>query len=229
MRLVSKSVLLAVAAFALSGVAAAAASASAAPEWLLNGGPVTESKPVTDSATAFTIRRTENGTENEESFTCALSGKGTVSAKGVGAITAWNLTSCVRHLKGEPSPECEAGTLSGPTALHLPWKTQLVRTVSESVRNEVHSEKEAVLGFTWQCKVKYIIGNRLYSVSCHAFRQENNLTSELGGSVWEAWEWIPSPELECERSLGSEKLKITYVTLHSGNHVKAEKGELSFK
>ncbi len=225
MRLVFKGMLLAVAALALSGVAAAAASAETH-EWLLNGNPVTTSTPVTDSATQFTVRRQEKGGGEEETVTCALSGKGTVSAKGVGAITGWGLTSCERH--GTAGLTCEAGTLSGPTALNLPWKTQILNTegIGVPVYNEVHAEKG--VAFTWQCKIKNIIGTFLYKVTCVGPDQRNELKHELG-QVGERWAFIPSPEMSCERSLGSEKLETGAAIVVSATHLKAEKGELSFK
>ncbi len=215
MRLMSKSVLIVVAALALTGVTAAAASAH---EWLVNGGPVKESTSVTDTATEFTVIRQEEG-GGEEIYTCALSGKGTVSAKGAGSITAWNLTSCIGSPK-LPYGECEAGTKSGPTALHLPWTTQLSEESSGPVYNVVTGE----IGFTWQCKDKSLLGSKLYKVTCNHVGERAELTKEPVGERW----LVPSSGLlKCERELGSEKLKTGEAVLRGASILKAENKELS--
>jgi hypothetical protein len=211
-----------VAALALSGITAAAASAEPPPEWLLNEAPVTTSTPVTDTATGFTINRQEEGDQGAETVTCALSGKGTVNAKGAGTITAWNETSC--RGVGGGGFECEAGTVSASGA-KLPWTTQLALTT------EVSDVNNRVNGFelTWQCQAKWLgTGPKLFKVTCSDSFVSNWLeTTEKG--LGEGWNWIPSAELRCVRTWGS-------VNYGSGDAVvrgnftllKGEKGTLSY-
>jgi hypothetical protein len=226
MRSVSKSVLLAVAALALSGLTAAAASAETAPEWLLNGASVTTSTPVTDTATEFVIHRQEEGrgAEDEEVVNCTLSGKGTVNAKGAGTITAWNETSC--RGVGRSEFECEAGTVSASGA-KLPWTTQLVLTTE---RSDVNNE---VKGFelTWQCQAKWLgIGPKLYKVTCYDGFVSNWLETNEKGQLGEEWNFDPSAELHCVRTWGSENRGSGAATVRRNfTLLKGEKGTLSYR
>jgi hypothetical protein len=211
------------AALALTGVTAATASAEETGVWLLNGAQVKESTSVTNTATEFQVRRQETG-EGEEIYKCTLGGKGTVSAKGAGTISAFNLTSCTGSPK-LPYGACEAGTLSYPSAVKLPWTTQLHRKSGgfAPVSNEVLNG-----GFTWQCKVKTLFGNELYKVTC-AFSFHIHTLEHESEQVRELWQIPGSGLMNCERSIGPEKLSTGAGVLGSADHVKAEKGQLSFE
>jgi hypothetical protein len=229
MRLMFKSMLLTMAALAVSGATAAVASAETH-EWLLNGSPVKASTPVNRSATEFKGRSFFTG-GGEETLKCALSGKGTVNEKGAGTVTEWKLTSCTT----QNSPfTCEEGTTFTAAALGLPWKTKIFAAegLGAEVLDEVRPETEGSghqVGFTWQCKTKTIFGSKLYKVSCSAGSQSNRLTNEGSGLVGERWGAIPSPTMVCERSFGEEKLAGSEAIFPSNTTIKAQSGTLSFK
>jgi hypothetical protein len=218
MRCISRAALLAVAALALSGVTAAAASAA---QWLRSGSPVEKSTPVTH--TGKFIITTWDEFKNKEVFTCKVSGKGTVNAKGAGTITAWNLTSCEES--GEGVYKCETGTRSGPTALNLPWTTQL-KEEGGRVVNDVGTAGE--LAVTWECKASLLGIKGLYKETCK--RSEENTLEGEGSEAWEVWQRLI--EWRCERSFGSKKLETTIASVSGGNLMKFEneaEGTLSFE
>jgi hypothetical protein len=144
-----RSVLLAfVAVLAVSAVAAA--SASAEPEWLLNGKPVTESTAVTFSkkpGSFFEIADTKSS-GGQITLTCSgVTGKGTVAPKGAGTITEFKLIKCYRTHIGacKTQTQAEQESTEWVRMIHLSWPTKL------TTEHEFGAWVEGGMGFEFEC------------------------------------------------------------------------------
>lgn len=134
MRLVSKSMLLVVAALALSGVTAAAASAETH-EWRLDSAPLTKSVKVSQTAT-YQFKDRAIGAE----FSCKVEEKGTVGPGAAGQITSVKGVSC-SDIASCKNPSIEA--------LDLPWNTGLT-TFEGGVGNHITSKEPE---WKWKCEL----------------------------------------------------------------------------
>lgn len=213
MRLISKSVLIVVAALALTGVTAAAASAH---EWLVNEGKVKTLTPVTNSGT-FTIERKSESEGSETLKKCSLSGKGTVAAEGKGTVTEWKLTGC--SLNPHYGGQCKEGTLTA-SATELPWKTEL----GEGLGKISNLFTQTI---TWSCKVTVLEKEELWTVTCKG-DHAGFLSKEKPGVLEQTWLNVPNLQITCSETLGS-LLKGSGGTALTEivNHIQAENKELS--
>jgi hypothetical protein len=133
---------------ALAVSAVASASASAAPEWLVEGKPVTASTPVT-----FTLNKFKAYNIGGVVIECAAaSGAGTVAPSGAGSITEFKLSKCHRNSAGN----CKSETLEEQEKtewvrmLHLSWPTKL-KEFDGRLKDWVEPNAGQPMGFEWEC------------------------------------------------------------------------------
>jgi hypothetical protein len=217
--LLSKCMILAVSALAVSGIAAATASAAEEALWIYNGGPVQKSVPVTDTGTvSLTVKDAIFGVG--EVVSCKVSGKGTVAPQGAGTITAWNLTGCHQN---EAAAKCQEGSPLVASALDLPWSSQLHggAGIPPEAVNTIFSPTTHQVGLTYQCN--WNLG--LHKVTCTATSDENRVKNSEGGTVAETWQTVLL--WNCEVVNGTGTIIHTTAKVGAGITIKPETGTLS--
>jgi hypothetical protein len=197
-----------VAALALSGVAAA--SASAAFEWKLNGVRVTESVPVKMEGSIQLVDKKGGLPGGSDQVTCSVSNKGTVGTEGKGTITESSLTHCVGGgiCMGETKPVAKA--------YHLPWATKPYKNPEEKAVSELRGTAGSP-GWEWECHSAF--GTIVDKCTTQAGWTLLTNTSELGvGIVAEQSGGGPLPTiLDCTRGGESGEMRVE-------DHIKAVSG-----
>jgi hypothetical protein len=117
-----------VAVFAFSAVAAA--SASAAPEWLVAGAKPTSPVAVT-SKTEGKLKLTDEGVG--VTVECEGTDKGTVGPKSADTVS----TVTPKNPCTVTAGTALCGTTANASALHLSWETSLIEPVAGEIRDEV--------------------------------------------------------------------------------------------
>jgi hypothetical protein len=199
--------------------AVASASASAAPEWLLEGKPVTKSTPIT-----FTLHFFEAWEKGGTKITCsAASGKGTVAPSGGGSITEFKLSKCWRTISGpcKSQTKAEQESTEWVRMINLSWPTKLVAKGLEAVdwvESHGGNGEGAPMGFEWECT--NIFGTGKIKDKCEAgsippdpYGTYITSVHDEGGTVYQEFKGLlgPTPPFTC--SLGGEGSGEFYATI----------------
>jgi hypothetical protein len=203
--------------------AVASASASAAPEWLLNEKPVTESTPVTFTLRAFEASDTKSP-GGAVTITCgAGSGKGTVAPSGGGSITEFKLSKCSRKVAGacKSQTKAEEESTEWVRMINLSWPTKLTTTgryrFGDWVESHGGNGAGPDMGFEWECT--NIIGTKTKD-KCEAGSIEEapwgTYITEVhleGEAVFQEFRQLegPTPPLKC--SIGGRESGELYATI----------------
>jgi hypothetical protein len=133
--------------------AVASATASAAPEWLVEGKPVTKSTPVT-----FTLNKFKAFNTGAFVIECAAAtGAGTVAPSGVGSITEFKLSKCHRSGAGNCTSETleEQEKTEWVRMVNLSWPTKLKKSPlgieGGRLKDWVEPNGTKGMGFEWEC------------------------------------------------------------------------------
>lgn len=117
------------------------ALASAAPEFLINGQPITSKKENSITSSSLLLEETSLKID----ITCEVSGTGTV---GPGAT---DTTSTLTTSKCESKSGCS--TVNAVTAVNLPWKTELLDVGASEIRDAITSGGSGAPGWLIECTV----------------------------------------------------------------------------
>jgi hypothetical protein len=131
----------------ISGLAVA--NASAAPQWTLNGAPLTKSVATTGTGT-LTLTDTNGFFGNTVSIVCHGTTTGTAGPGAADTTSTVTVTSC----------EQDVGTCGSPSAVavNLPWKTEL-STVNGVVRDTIKSDGHGVPGYKVECTIGFRVSD----------------------------------------------------------------------
>jgi hypothetical protein len=119
---------------------------------------------LTDEATSLSVE-------------CEATGEGSVGSGSAGEATEWTASKCTLLATGGV---CEKGKAVGMTAVHLPWRSELVRLegLVEGTRDIIASGGKGAPGFDIKCTV-----GGIYKVAdeCTATHLETAMTDVTGG------------------------------------------------
>jgi hypothetical protein len=127
--------------FLISGLAVA--SASAAPQWKLNGNPITSAVATTGSGT-LELTDTKGFLGSTVTVKCSGTTTGTAGPGAADTTSTVTVSSCstVAGTCGEPSA----------SAVNLPWKTELFAS-GGLVRDSIKSDGKGAPGYKVECTV----------------------------------------------------------------------------